>query len=140
MPIFGYFIADMHHENSSVCYIIESRFGLSEVSEQIYNEYNGIVYHITNENNLAKILKYGLYSKSKNKKVIHPERIYFTINNDINELSKLGNELYPNSDYVILKVDLNKNNFKCRLFVDPAYSIYGCFTYENINPKCISII
>lgn len=142
---FGYYIATYYTENSKICYIIESKFGITEMSEQIYNDFNGICYHITDIKNLEKIKKIGLYTKSKSKKVFHPERIYLAsgFNNDTdakNILNDLANELYPNSHFIILKINLKKNNFKCKLMMDHAYMPYGIFTYENINPKCISEI
>ena len=57
-----------------------------------------------------------------------------------NNIKDLAKNLYPNdNDYLILKVDLSKNNFKVKLFLDPAYDENGVFTKENISPKCLSI-
>ena len=134
---FGYYITRVNNEHTF--YTIESRYGITDVTDVIYEDFSEILYHITNKKNINKIFKLGLYCKAKNKKVIHPERIYFTTTSDYQLLNELAEDLYTDNDYIILKIDLNENNFKCKFFLDPAYSKYGCFTYENISPKCISI-
>lgn len=138
---YGYFIAKCAYENkNNYVYIIETTYGLTELTDYIYNEYNGILYHITNTKSVNKILKQGLCTKARNKQAKHPERIYFTFNNDMGNLSTLGKELYPDRNYAILKVDLNKNiGHKCKFFIDAAYHTYGVWTCDMISPNCIEL-
>lgn len=58
---------------------LEARYNEQELSDTVYNEYHGIVYHLAPTIKANKILKYGLSPKSQNKLAYHPERLYFTI-------------------------------------------------------------
>ena len=96
------------------------------------------LYHTTNLVHLDKIMKIGLCPKNDNRKVHHPERIYFCYNlKDIEKMAKQlkANDLFNNlkeSVYIILEVDSTKIQ---KIYKDPQSN--GCYTYENIHPKYI---
>lgn len=75
-----------------------------EVTDKIFNEYDGIVYHITTKDNWKKIQKYGLSPKGKGWHTIHDkdkEREEF-----IND--KLSDVFRPKLVYVLAKGDEKK--------------------------------
>lgn len=137
---YGYFIASCDYDKNNFVYIMESVYGVSDVTDYVYNECNGIIYHITHEKRVYKILQQGLCTKSQNKRAVHPPRIYFTINPDKEKLKELAKDLYPDGDYAVLKVNVSKNDtHKCKFFIDAAYDEYGIWTSDMIAPKCIEI-
>jgi hypothetical protein len=100
-----------------------------------------IIYHISPSVHVKKILKIGLVPKTKNKLSTHPARIYFTTSlNSVKGL--LGNDAFKKStEFTIFAVNFAdmKKTRKVRFFSDPAYSVNGIYTYENIPPKYLSI-
>ena len=116
---------------------------------------SNILYHVTEEKYLDRILKYGLVPKSKNTKTFHPDRIYFVYNIDdaqtyINSknlfyktnisLSKQPNRSkFKEIKFIILKVELPINN-DIIFYDDPNFKGKGIYTYENIDKKFISIL
>lgn len=141
---YGYYITTSEYNAEKLyIYIIEATYGYKDVTDKVYNEFNGIVYHITTISHIHKIKQIGLIPKHLDKKVTHPGRIYFTTDSNIQSLYSLGQQLYKKRyRWCILKVDLNKmpNNTKLKFYVDPAYEKFGVFTCENIGPQCISIM
>jgi len=110
------------------------------------------IYHVCKEQNIEKILKIGLYSKSKKRISNHPDRIYlctdiqccddlikrFKMNDLINEL--------PEQRYKILEIDISKlksdfleSNKEIIFRKDPNMTKNGIYTYDNIPPKYIKI-
>lgn len=142
---YGYYIASVDYDENRNCFIytVESLYGVTEVTDDIYkiSENFNNLYHITHKKYWNKIKKLGLFPKHHDKRAVHPDRIYFLVDEyPFNNIKDLAKNLYPNdNDYLILKVDLSKNNFKVKLFLDPAYNENGVFTKENISPKCLSI-
>lgn len=141
--LYGYAITNKPVQNGSrFLIIIEATYGYTSKNKVVYEECNGILYHITTLGHLKKIMKIGLIAKHLDKKVSHPGRIYFSTESDIQELAYLGKQLYPLKRFAILKIDLSKMPYKTKpnFYIDPAYSKFGVFTCENISPACISII
>lgn len=141
--LYGYYIVDNpYKEGSKYVLIIEATYGYTCKNNEVYNENNGILYHITSVSHVKKIMKIGLIPKHLDKRVSHPGRIYFSLNDNIQELYKLGRQLYPRKRFMILKIDLNKMPYKVKpkFYLDPAYMQYGVFTCENISPDCISLL
>jgi len=108
---------------------------------QIESKFNQIVnkpdkvFHLTRIENLDKILKIGLVSKSNSKIAYHPSRIYFGFEADV--VKNLSFQ-FGKGEYVLLEIDLIKINIK--LYNDPDFYENGCYTIDNIPPKCIKII
>ena len=112
-----------------------------DYSNTVYNEWKGIVYHVTLKQYVDSILKNGLRPKSAEYRD-YDERIFVTGGDDFaRNLSILIDDLgYRSKDYVVLRIDLNKNPRKIKLFRDPMQSdTLGLYTKENIDKKCIEI-
>ena len=130
-----------------------------DMSDKVYNESNGIVYHICPNYVVDKILENGLRPKSgKNSKIYknrvwHPKSIYVIFNkvdNDTKnyfkqeiENDKITNEydntVLSNNDVTILKIDLNKYDRKLKFYKDTLGGKSFIYTKEYIPPQCISI-
>lgn len=158
--ICGYYIAEKQYinEDQSGLYIqIEPKY-LFNCTDYIYNETDGILYHITLGKLYNKIKNNGLIPKAHNKKVNHPERIYMIEpgNYNYNDFIIQAFNLYkPNNvyidnvkkylddngklDIVVLKIDLKKYYQYHDIFKDPNHAD-GVFIYNNIHPKCINIL
>lgn len=114
-----------------------------------------ILYHVTEEKYLNKILKNGLIAKSKNTLSEYPERIYFVYNIDdakqyinnkqfyylrnYNKMKQPDKSKYIQINYIILQIKLLINN-NIVFFEDPNFKGKGIYTYNNISPENISII
>lgn len=162
LNVCGYYIGNIQQVKSGsdkiVFLEIEPKF-LYNCTKYIYDHTNSILYHVTLGALYNKIKNNGLIPKSKNKKTIHPDRIYmiepgnYTINNFIqvaNNLYKTNNgtfrknvEKYVNDNklnVVVLKINLNKQKeFQYEIFKDPNHP-NGLFVYGNIHPKCVDIL
>jgi len=117
-----------------------------EINKKFDSLKNGIpvfLYHVTEQKNMIKINKNGLYPKSKNKIEYHPDRLYFFDNiesakyykNDLNDRNLTDDEL------IILKVDMRLSNNDITLYNDPKFgdSDFGAYyTYDHISPFYIS--
>lgn len=130
-----------------------------DMSDKVYNESNGIVYHICPNYVVNKILENGLRPKGgKNSKIYknrvwHPKSIYVIFdkvdNNTKNyfkqeiENDKITNEydnnVLSNNDVTILKIDLNKYDRKLKFYKDTLGGKSFIYTKEYIPPQCISI-
>lgn len=130
-----------------------------DMSDKVYNESNGIVYHICSNYVVDKILENGLRPKGgKNSKIYknrvwHPKSIYVIfdkVDNDIKdyfkkeiENDKITNEydntVLSNNDVTILKIDLNKYDRKLKFYKDTLGGKSFIYTKEYIPPQCISI-
>ena len=130
-----------------------------DMSDKVYNESNGIVYHICPNYVVNKILENGLRPKGgKNSKIYknrvwHPKSIYVIFdkvdNNTKNyfkqeiENDKITNEydnnVLSNNDVTILKIDLNKYDRKLKFYKDTLGEKSFIYTKEYIPTQCISI-
>lgn len=147
----GYFISGKKEIDLCVYIVIMPKF-LYEVTSSVYesNGNDGILYHITPAKYKQKIEKYGLIPKHANYRLDnYPDRIYFYTKLQVNKLDLLCKDLSSNtgiSDWLILKIDLkdrrsyieNDKSTMYRFFEDPKAQ-NAVFTYENIDPQCISI-
>lgn len=147
----GYFISEKKETDLCVYIVIMPKF-LYEVTSSVYesNGNDGILYHITPAKYKHKIEKYGLIPKHANYRLDnYPDRIYFYTKLQVNKLDLLCKDLSSNtgiSDWLILKIDLkdrrsyieNDKSTMYRFFEDPKEQ-NAVFTYENIDPQCISI-
>ena len=126
-----------------------------ELTDFVYNNLNGILYHFcpnveTPKNNTYdKLVNNGLMLKSQNIRDHYPPRIYMYMNisnknkeiyckNLYNKISNNYKKQHINF-YYLIKVDLKQNSYNIRLFKD-KYAQNAVYTMENIHPKCLEII
>lgn len=134
-------------ETDTICEFYIEQVYNSDVTLQTYKE-NRYLYHITSKEKWNKIKKYGLAAKEGQREYFnHPARIYvLREDTDIEEIKLFAKKLYPENNYIILKIDLKKlktpKNEKLRFYTDPAYgsSIKGLYTLGPILPSCIEEI
>ena len=127
-------------EKINITFYIEPKFDLKVTIPEF-------VYHATKTEYLEKILKSGLFPKSKCKISYHPPRIYFS-NTPDNATSfarfvKSGHF----KEMTILKIDTKKiksdppyigtKRFDFELYRDPNYPTKGFYTLDNIPPNSI---
>lgn len=145
----GYFIACKKKINNNYVFMLHPKF-IYELTDYIYKECDGILYHITDYNSYQKILQKGLIQRSKQiNGDNYPDRIYFYTKFNYNRLESYAKDLFRNkqniNDIVILKIDLKSRNSYIegnketmyRFFDDPKGQ-NSVFTYENIDPKCLT--
>lgn len=136
---------------------LQARKG-KDANDRVYNENNGMCLHITDKSSAEKILKSGLLPKSK--KDVHSSRVYLfsgDYNNDTNiqiclnfirqkinspsEYKKRLNNIFIDSNPVILKIDLNKikdKDERPKFYDDPSFSGSKAVYCERMIPKeCI---
>lgn len=89
------------------------------------------LYHVTSLDSINKIKRQGLVPKSRNKKSIHPDRIYLVVKKeDFNNTDLLD---YINKP-VILEIDNSKLNLKLHHDINFDGAVY---TTDNIPPQSI---
>lgn len=94
-----------------------------------------IIYHITDEKNVNKIMKLGLIPKTKSKISYHPERIYLlTDKKDINGL--ISHSKFTIDEPILLTIDVSKLKNKMKFYIDVQYPA-GIYTLNNIPKECI---
>lgn len=141
-------------------YIQLAPYKPTEATDKIYNDFNGILYHICTKDQLARIKKYGLVPRNvKSEKINRPyRRFYIQSGNkkeNISELKILANGLIKGvnrrneqksykvykEDIVFLKIDVTKSTRKYKFFNDDSASGYHAyFTEETIPPYCIEVV
>ena len=146
----GYFISGKKETGDIINIVIQAKF-IIDITDMVYDSNNndGILFHITPLKNYKKIKEKGLIPKHNNYRLDnYPDRIYFYLKYQEKSLNDLCKDLSRDTmikDWVILKIDLktrgsyieNDKSTMYRFFDDPK-SQGGVFTYENIDPLCIS--
>jgi len=145
----GWFEALKQNNTNEILIVFEAKFD-KDVTDFVYKNRKGILYHVTPSIYLKKIFKYGLMPKTYLKLANHPNRVYFTMGEHMaRELipilySTIQDDLYKYliNEYSLLKIDLNKLsrfNSKPRFYLDPDCKS-AVYTHESINPNCIDIL
>ena len=150
LNVHNYYIVKIDEEIAYKIIYVE-RYIQDNYTNEVYETYNGILYHVTTKNKKDKILKFGLHPKGNeyekshvnligfgNKDVKHPKRLYFFANKKHSET--VYSTLYNNIDEIcVLRIDLKKYKNTIRFFRDDSFSdLRSIFTYEPIPPYCIS--
>lgn len=125
--------------NMKIC-VLEPNIS-DDYTDTIYNKWKGIVYHVTSQQNIKGIIKNGIRAKSGTYRQFD-QRVFVTGGPEYEEnIRQLIDDLNISYDYVVLKIDLNKNSHKLRFFRDPMQEdCLGLYTRENIDRKCLEII
>ena len=121
-----------------------------DITNKIYNELNGILYHITSKEIYSKDIKFKeIKPKWKGQKYnneYRDGRIFFIGNNNINEIKRQLKSIYitskkfENKTQIILKIDLNKYDKKLRFRIDSSANGYDAyFTEEPIPDYCVTL-
>ena len=119
-----------------------------DLSEYVYDECGGVVYHITKYFKVGNIKKYGLKPKT-GKYRDFSERVYFTTGNDSNDIRNGLDRIYDiftqdktfdPSTLVVIQVNLNKYGHKVTLFRDNVIDDNAYWTSEYIPPYCFEKI
>jgi hypothetical protein len=155
--LFGWFPSYMYMTNTQgmqkqtsydEIYLIKNYKSLTEISiiyESKFDKSSHIpnkLYHISIQEYEDKILKYGLYPKSKNKMSIHDNRIYvYKSPQDCYDLIPNLKMWYYgkkklNTKWIIYEIDPNKID---KLYNDPNFINKGYYTLNNIKSENISI-
>lgn len=137
--------------------IIIEPYKPTKITNKIYDKFNGVVYHLTSKKSYENIIKKGgliphkidfhtFGFKSKTEHRYRPHLLYFFYCNDnvlqfANEIKKQINH-NDEDKLVLLKINLNKYQYKVNIYADPANSkeMNACYTYEFIPKKCIEDI
>ena len=150
LNVHNYYIVKIDEEIAYKIIYVE-RYIQDNYTNEVYETYNGILYHVTTKNKKDKILKFGLHPKGNeyekshvnlvgfgNKDVKHPKRLYFFANKKHSET--LYSTLYNKIDEIcVLRIDLKKYKNTIRFFRDDSFTdLRSIFTYEPIPPYCIS--
>lgn len=146
-----------HHFNEiSLNSIVQYDFELEPKFDTKHKLKSNILYHVTEDRYLDRVLKYGLMTKSKNTLKTYPERIYFTYNiEDSKTYISTKTSYYRRNDLEIFDKENPKNNYNKVKFIilkinipdsdniifydDPNFKDNGLYTYDSINPKYIEI-
>lgn len=122
-----------------------------DITDYIYNDCKGIIYHVTKRSVYDKIKNSelapkwkGEWDKLKRKpyNIWRDGRIFFIANPDINKVKEQlkcikGTSQKLNNDYVYLKIDLHKYRHKLKFRIDSsAYGYNAYFTEEPIPGYC----
>jgi hypothetical protein len=99
-----------------------------------------ILFHVSPFIYKEKILKYGLFPKSKEKIIKHPERIYFVDNeSDAGQIAFQFERLKNKMEFTLFRINfkgVRKDNPSIRLFYDPNFKD-ALYTLSNIHPRFI---
>jgi len=108
-----------------------------------YSDYP-YLYHATPRQYVDKIKKIGLTPKTKNKKAIHPDRVYFSktielAQNLIPQLAQFSEPDYKTNqaDYAVLKIDSKKLPPDTKFYDDPDMSGGAVYILGNVPPNAI---
>ena len=117
-----------------------------DCTEFIYNDCNGILYHVTNKYIYEeKIKKFGLKPKTATYRYF-PERVFYVAGTNkkdivdniefVKDILK-DDDIYKKYEMIILKVDLNKYKNKVSIFKDNGMENDSYWCGEYIPPYCI---
>jgi len=142
-------IIQFHTNYSSIKITYESKFDLEvDIPDKLY--------HLTIEEYIKKINKFGLVPKSKSKlsshldriyvckdldscKLLIPEMMYYYTGEKDENVYKLGKKLFnKNLNPIIYEID-NQDHFIKKMYQDPNYE-GGYFILENILPSKLKIV
>lgn len=147
LNILNYFVTNYNLSNNILTVSIKPR--ITEcVTEYIYNECDGIIYHLTTKEKWKKIQHdNGLVPKNVNYE-FRPKQTFLFVkkpNFESNSLKDLSKNLsrFSNPKDILLEIDLSKLDVKLNFYIDPAFTsnnILSVYTRNFIPIKKKNII
>ena len=149
LHIYNYYLKErtiIQDENNYESYhIVIEPYKPKDISNKIYNEFGGIIYHITSKEIYDNNIKNKeLKPKWKRNNTYRDGRIFFIANNDEkkvqNQLQSIAH-LKNIQDPIVLKINLNEYKNKLRFRIDSSADGFDAyFTEEPIPDFCITCI
>lgn len=136
LDFYGYYITEIACVQNENKYVLsfEPIFG-KKCNDLVYKECNGIVYHITKNKYIKKIRSKGLIPLEGKTYRTFTERIFLSVGKTdeeiIENINLLTNQISRNNDYIILRIDLNKNKYNVDFYFDPSEDDKHNFIYCN---------
>lgn len=147
LNVVNYFVTNYNLTNDILTLSIKPR--ITEcVTEYIYNECGGIIYHLTTKEKWKKIQRdNGLVPKNVNYE-FRPKQIFLFVkkpNFELNSLKDLSKNLsrFSNPKDILLEIDLSKLDIKLNFYIDPAFTsnnILSVYTRDFIPIRKKNII
>lgn len=155
LNFFNYYLSSIQTSKPGFYEIlIEPKYS-ERVTKMVYEDFNGILYHVTETKNVEKILKQGLQLRGSQNlyRYIEP-RINFILASTNEELSDRVKKIvlqknYSKDEYTVLKIDLNygtktsynKSSYSLDFYHDSMYrEPWSVYTYGLIHPRFISVV
>ena len=149
LHLYNYYLKErtiIKNENNIESYhIVIEPYKPKDITNQIYNKFDGIIYHITS----AKLYQTNIKNKELKPKwqqndTYRDGRIFFIANNDEkkvqSQLKSISN-LKHISDPIVLKINLNEYKNKLRFRIDSSADGFDAyFTEEPIPDFCITCL
>ena len=147
--LYNYYDKEINDTQTKISIIFEP-YKPNDITDKIYNEYNGILYHITNKETYINHIKNKSINpkyKQPNKynKIYRDGRIFFICGNNNENIKKQLNSIFNTSykitEPIVLRIDLNKYRNKLRFRIDSsAFGYNSYFTEEPIPDYCITCL
>ena len=148
LRLYNYYDKIINDTENEVSIILEP-YKPKDITNRIYNEFDGIIYHVTSQkiyiNNIKnKAIKPKWKIPNEYSKLFRDGRIFFIANKDENkiqnQLKSIAN-LKNIPDPIVLKVNLKEYRNKLRFRIDSsAFGYAAYFTEEPIPDFCITCI
>ena len=126
--------------------IDDSKEYTKDITNLIYNKYNGVVYHITDINTYIDNIKYKeLKPKGKYNDEYRDRRIFVIADRNEKVIQRQLRSIFNTSikikHPIVLKIDLNKYKNRLRFRIDSsAFGYNAYFTEEPIPDYCITCL
>lgn len=137
IDLFGFYITELNYVKDDKQYIVrfEPIFG-DKCNNIVYNECNGIIYHITKPNIINSIFKKGLLPIIGTTYRNFTARVFFSCgrNNEeiINNINDLKKSIFgKNKEYHIIRINLNKHKYNVDFYYDPSGDNKHNYIYAN---------
>ena len=149
LHIYNYYLKErtiIYDENNHESYhIVIEPYKPKDITNQIYNKFGGIIYHVTSKEIYYNNIKNKeLKPKWKRNDTYRDGRIFFIANNDEKKVQsqlKSISHLKHISDPIVLKINLNKYKNKLRFRIDSSADGFDAyFTEEPIPNFCITCL
>lgn len=124
--------------NSDYKFILTRKFG-DDADELVYEQCNGLLFHLTPYYKTKPILAKGITPKSNSKMEQHKDRVYLSLSEKY--LSSLAKEMVEFNDWP--KEDIEKGEFKFSIFVvmlnhlDKEHDIFPKFFIDPMAPNSV---